>query len=394
MATKKENDIILKEIYPKVSSKLKTNLNKYKQCIGRFIERRSKDLYDIAPFERIYFREEDIEDFFKSIGIEEKEITNLLSKTYYYDIPNFNPRAAKDEFTITMMCVIRYFFKSKMKKELELSMMYLSFSGKFYPSIHSGCFPVVSPGEHRYVMEYVVNNRLSNKYDIKREGNLFNGIKSVANTWLNTYNDKLDTFEDDDVVYMIQQLRDRIKSSIQNVAKEYYKVYNDKDAYMTYDRDANGEDAYRVADNDSLKIERIVENTMTNLNSNSIDYRVCKMASDSNVKTDEIKSIIETILNDDKNLIEVKELIRLIVSIYFLESKNKDVRDVEFISKSITPKPNSKNPNVLREKEIIETWLNESSPAYRKRKSRAATKSSYYKSILTYFVILIHNSNR
>lgn len=391
---KQESDWIVSELYPKVNDNMKKNYNKYKQCVGRFIEQRAKDLYDIGPFERIYFREDDIIDFFKSTGINEKDVTESISKTYYYKIPNFNPRAAKDEFTVALLCIIRYFHKMKMEKDLELAMMYLSFSGKFYPSIHSGCFKTVCPGEYRYIMEYVINNRLSNKYDIKREGNLFNGVKSIANTWYNTYKDRIERFEDDDVVYLIQQLRDRIKSSMQKIANEYYKVYRDKDAYLTYDSDANGEDSYRIADNDSLKIERCVENTMNNINSNSIDYRICKMASDSNVKTDEIKSIIETILSDDKNLIEVKELIRLIVSIYFAESKTKDVRDIDFITKSITPKPNSKDPNVLREKEIIETWLNESSPAYRKRKSRAATKSSYHKSILTYFVILIHNSNR
>lgn len=391
----KNNDsVILESIYPIINNKIKLNINKYRQCIGRFIEKRSKDLYDIGPFERIYFGKDDIEDFYNSIGINEKEITTNLSNTYYFNKPAFNPRAAKDEFTIAMMCVIRYFYINNMKKELEISSTYLAFSGKFYPSVHSGSFPKVAPGEHRHVMEYVINSRLSNKFDIKREGSLFNAIKSICITWINKYDDKLKRFDDEDVVYLIQQLHDRIKSFMKNIAEEYYKVYKDKDSFMTYDSDDMSEDNYRLADNDSLKIERHVEKTMNYINTGSIDYKICKMASDSNVKTDEVKSIIETIFSDNTNMPEVKEFIRLIISTYFKESKDKDVRDFNFISRSITPKPNSKDPDVLRQKEIVESWLNESSAAYRKRKSREATKSSYHKSVTTYFVLLIHSANK
>lgn len=390
----KRNDIIKKDLYPKVDAKIKQNKNKYKQCLSRFINSRSKDLYDIAPFERLYFRADDLEDFYKSTGLNEREIRDIISNTYYYNIANFNPRAAKDEYTIAMMCIIRHFYLARARQDLEISCIYLAFSGRFYTSIHSGCFPTVAPSQYRYVMEYVINYKLSNKYDIKREGNLFGAIKSICNTWINTYEDKLKNFEDDDVVYMVQQLHDRIKAFMINIATEYYKAYDDKE-YLTYESDAAGEDGeYRIADNDSLKIENVIEKTMGVINKNNVDYVTCKMAADSNVRTEEVKSIIETILSDPKNLPEVKELIRLTVSLYFANSKTKDVRDIDFITYSIKVKPNTKDPHVLRQKEIIENWLDESSPAYRKRKSRRATKSSYQKSVLYYFVLIIHNANR
>ena len=66
----------------------------------------------------------------------------------------------------------------------------------------------------------------------------------------------------------------------------------------------------------------------------------------------------------------------------------------EFITKSAVPKPNSKNRIVIREKEIIEQFLNENSPGYRKRRSRAATKSSYNKAIMTYYVLIINTANK
>jgi len=392
----KDTESLVKQLYPKVSTSLSKNTNKYRQVIARFIEKRSKDLYDIAPCSRIYFGEDDITDFYSSMGLNINDATKALQGTYYYNIANFNPRAAKDEFTVTLMMVIRYFYIKNMSKELDMAMIHLAFSGKFYPSIHYRSFPVTQPSEYRYIMEYVVNNKLSNKYDIKREGSLFKAILSICKTWLSSYGSRIKNSDDEDIVYLIQQLHTRIGSFMKNIATIYYEVYNNKDAYFVYDTDNASEDGYKVADNDSLKIERIVEKTMENIQSHAIDYKICKMAADSNVKTDEVKSIIESILNDKDNIGIIKELLRNIVSEYFVNggTSTKDVRDIKFITFSLTPKPNTKNKNVIRQKEIIEQLLNENSTAYRRRRSREATKNSYHRSILAYFVILIHESNK
>lgn len=386
---------ILTKLYPKVAKALegKDMRKKYIQCIGRFLNSREESLYAVAPFDRIYFGQADIDDFFKTIGIEESTVVDALKDTYYYSKSNFNPAAAKDPFTVAMMCVIRYYFLEKDEKALELSMTYLAFSGKFYPSIHYSSFPKVVPRQYEHVMLYVVNNMLSQKFELKSEGSLIGAVRSIAKTWINTYDDRMKSFDDEDVVYMIQQLHNRIKSMIQNIAELYYDAYNNKDVYLTYDGDNMSEDDYHLADSDSLKAQRVVEASMNKLNTSSIDYKICKRSSDSNVKTDEIKSIMESILSDNANQPEIKELVNLIVIDYYKNSKKKDVRDIEFISYTISPKPNAKDPNLLREKEIIEGWLDENSPQYRKRKSRAATKTSYYKAVLYYFTLSIYEAN-
>ena len=133
---------------------------------------------------------------------------------------------------------------------------------------------------------------------------------------------------------------------------------------------------------------------MQHINNTDVDYRLCKMASDSNVKTEEVKSIIQTIVSDKDSLLEVKEFISISVYTYFQQSKSKDVRDIDYITFSIAPKPNSKDPNVIKQRELVEKWLNENSPAYRKRKSRTATKLSYHKSVFTYFTLIVHEVNK
>ena len=181
---------------------------------------------------------------------------------------------------------------------------------------------------------------------------------------------------------------------MKNIATQYYQVYNDKDAYMTYDSDSPDPDDFRLADNDSLKAENAVSKAMDYITNNTIDYRFCKMSSDQNVKTEEIKTIIESIVTNQDNLDTILELIRIIVSMYFAQSKNKDVRDIDFITFTIRAKPNSKDKNELRKREIIEHWLDSNSPAYRRRKNRLVTKISYNKAVLTYFTLIIQTANK
>lgn len=386
--------VAVNKIYPVVEASLSksANVTAYKKNIENFIKARSTDLYDTVPMRRIPFLQDDIDDFFRAVKIDKNQITDFLTQTYYWNM-NFNPRAAKDEFTMTMMMVIRFFILKNRSKDAEISAIYLAFSGKFYPSIHSQKWKI-APEQYRYVMEYVLNNVLTMKYDLKREGSVFGAVRSICMTWLNTYRSKFRNPDDEDVADMIQQLHGRIKSFLGNIASAYYDAYAKKDVWFTYSSDSNDQETYRVADSDSLLAERCVENAMNMITSRQVNYRLCRYASDKNVKTDEIKSIIESIQEDSTNLPLIRELYQLIVAEYFNESKDKDVSSYDFIAKTIVAKPNTKNKNILRQKQIIEDFLNENSPAYRKRKSREATRSSYHRSILTYYVLVMNEANK
>lgn len=383
---------IINDIYPVVEKGISKNLSSYRKNVQTFFQKRSSSIYAVAPYDRIYFGADDINDFFQSIHVNLKDITKGLENTYYWDIKNFNPRAAKDEFTIALMMVIRYFIMKNDMKNAELSSIYLAFSGKFYPSIHYNKWHI-PPSQNKHVMDYVINNMLTQKFDLKREGSVFGAIRSLCKTWLDTYKDKIKTADDEDMKDIIQQLHSRIKSMLGNIATLFYEAYENGN-YLSYDSDSEEEENYRVADTDSLKIERYVENTMNYINMNAVDFKLCKLASDSNVKVDEVKSIIEGIQSDSNNIAVIKELIRIIISEYFVSSKEKDINSSDFLIWAMSSKPNSKNKNIIRQKEIIETWLDENSPQYRKRKSREATKSSYHKSVLKYYVMVISKANK
>lgn len=390
-------DIILKDIYPLVEESLNSSstIRNYNKLIGEFIDDRHDDLYAIAPYSRIYYNQNDIDKLFKVLNLNERNIENMIKETYYSKMRSFNPAAAKDPTTIVGLCIIRYFNKmNKYKRELELSMIYLSFSGKFYPSIHYRSYPTVQPIEYKHVMDYAINNELSDKYDIRREGSVIGAVKSVANTWINTYNGKLKRFKDEDVVYLIQQLHNRIGSFMTNIAEVYYKIYNNKDRYLTYDSDSLDDEDYRLADNDSLKVERYVEAVSNEIVSKSVDVLLVRTAAGNNIKIEELRSILEDVINNPDNLSGIKEVIRLLITEYFRENPYGDLADVKFIANSIKAVPNTKNSNIIKRKEIIEKWLDENSTNYRKRKSRNATRLAYNRAVLTYFALYINKVSK
>lgn len=389
----KNTTVIIKKIYPIIETQIKKNLNAYKKYIGKFISDRSEDLYDIAPCRRIYFTQKDADDLCNTLKINIKDIHNLMQETYYASISAFNPAAAKDEITIILLCLLRYFWKTRDPKLIDLGIINLAFSGKFYPSIHYGFFKKVQPAEYRWVMDYVVNNMLTGKFDLKTQGSVLGAVKSVSNTWIDTYKDRLREFEDEDCVYLIQQLHGRIKSFMKNIASLYYEAYENKSQYITYASDDYSDTGYRLADTDNLMAERIIDKAVNIASTMSVNYKYCKMSADSLVRTDEIKDIIEYIIkNDTKQLTEVREYISLLVYTYFAQSKDKDVRTANFIKYSIQPKPNTKDKNILRIKDITENWLMQASKRYIHRRNRVATRNSYTRSVVMYFTLLIHYS--
>lgn len=389
----KGTSAIKTKLYPVIEKLMDKNKNAYRKAVSKAIEKRQKDLFDIAPMNNIFWTEYDNQEFYKAIQIDTAVIREAIDQTYYASISAFNPRSAKDEFTVMQMCIIRYWIMKNQPRDLELAIGILIISGKFYPSAFHMSYPTVAPAEYREIMVYAVNNELSNKFDLKQTGSLFTSLRNLGNTCFNSYTDMMKKFTDEDVVYVIQQVQTRLRSFMKNIAEVYYDCYENKN-YITFDSDNFNEDEYRLADNDALKVERYVETTMRVINTTKVDYALCKAASSDLVSTEETKAIIEYILNDRENLKEVRELVRLMVNSYISQSKDKDIHNINFITYTISPKPNSKDPNYIRQKQIITGFLERSPSSFNRRRTRIATENAYYRAVYMYFARLIYDSNK
>lgn len=384
----KDTNIITSELYPLVKTALDKNSKKFLDNIAKFINKRHKELFDIAPYDRIYFNKDDVDDIFRALGFTERDVINIVKKSFFWDMPGLNPRCLKEPYVLVLLCCIRYYLLKPDRKNAELTTIYLAFSGKIYASLHA-YFWKFPPRNSQSVMDYVINNMLSDKFDLKKEGSIFKAVQKLCITWLTTYeNDIKKCDSDDDWKLYLQQLRDRVKSFLKNIADLFFQASEEK-LYLNYEVDSLDTDSFRLTDNDAARAARITESTMSILTSQKVDLNICNMCKNENVGSLEIKDIIESILSDTNNLQEVRRVVNIIICDYMQSHPNKRIGTTDFISYTLKAKPNTKSEMLLEMKRIILTWLDENSPTYRKRKSRIATANNYYKSILGYFTLII-----
>ena len=382
--------IISQKIYIIVSKAYDQNKNAIKKLIGDFITARYSSLYDIAPCDIIYFNKDDYDKFWNTIKLNEKQILNTMHDCFFFQPPfdkrPYNPRTAKTAFTSVVFCCIKKALKDKDKKMSELLTIYLAFSGQFYPSIYSNFWEY---GAKKGVMEYIVNNKLSGKFDIKKYGNVFSAIQNICNVWLNYYSKNILDVNLDDYNYgiLIEQLHDRVKSFLRNISKVYY---DNLDNYLNYTRNNLDPDNYVLQDNNSSLANKYTEIALNYLITRDINYAYCGMVADENVRRDEIKNIMSSILHNKNNIDEIRELINIIITDFIKNYPEEPLSGVKFLTYSMTTKPNTKDKNLLREREIILKWLTENSVDYIRRKSRQSTAASYYKCVLKMIVLGIN----
>ena len=111
-----EDTVIIDQIYPLVEATMSSKCSALKSCIERFIHSRQASLYDYAPVDRIFFKKSDVNDFFKSINVNQKTVTNILPQLYYWKDDEL--QACKDEFSLTALMALRYLAIKKIKSLL------------------------------------------------------------------------------------------------------------------------------------------------------------------------------------------------------------------------------------------------------------------------------------
>lgn len=386
--------VIVNKIYPMVKKSLDKSTAPLKRVISEFINRNYDLLYAIAPYDRIYFNQKDIDAMFKAFGFTEKEVAKIMEECFFWDQP-YNPQCAKEPYVMTLMMAIRYFLLTNKRKDAELVTIYLAFSGKFYSSVHGMLFPLAPPSKYPTVMDYVVNNMLTEKFDIRKYGTVFGAIRSLCITWLDTYGAEIKgKINDDELGKKVQQLRDRERSFMYNISSLYYEAYH-SGIYLNYETDNLESGAeFRLTDNDALKAARYTENAMNYLVSNAVSLEICNKCKDQNIKALEIKDIMESIISNNSNHPQLRRVINILICDFMRNYAGKPVSSVEFISHSIKAKPNTKDKYIIELNEIITTWLDANSENYRRRKSRIATQNSYKKAVLMYIVLVINKTSR
>lgn len=388
----KVTSVINQKLYPLVAKKMDTRATYVKKEFGAFFNR-TPAVYDIAPYDIIYYKDSDKEAFFKALDITEQEVINIMKDCFYWDQP-YNPGAAKEPYVVVLMCIIRYYLKQNKQKDAEATAIYLCFTGKFYASIFrsKGVFPVVSPVKYKAVMDFVVNSMLNQKFDLKTTGSVFGAIQKICVTYIETYKDDIVSEQnDDDVGKDIQQLRGREYSFLYNIAQLYYKAYQNKN-YLNMETEILDSELgeFRLTENDSIRASRLTASVITYLTNNAVNMSLCKKScKDPEIKPTELYDIMTAITSDKNNLPDLNRVVNIIICDFIRNKPNNRIGGIEFITYTMKPKPNSKDQYIVNLKEIIMSWLDNNSPNFRRRRSRKPTVIAYYKAVLLYITLAI-----
>jgi hypothetical protein len=122
-----------------------------------------------------------------------------------------------------------------------------------------------------------------------------------------------------------------------------------------------------------------------------MQYCNAAVAGSTRVKPTDIKYILESIiLSNNENLPKIKRVINIMICDFMSdpEYKNSPVGSANWFAYCSKPKPNTKNPLLIEQKNTILEWLNQDE-TYRRRANTPVTANTYYRGIMLYFAQVV-----
>ncbi|ALN97807.1 hypothetical protein Bp8pS_128 [Bacillus phage vB_BpuM-BpSp] len=353
--------------------------------IKNFVDKNNNSLLASTPVDRLYFTDDDKEIVFKLTEVDKKDIKDIIKKTPHikssWEIVN-------DPFNIATIMLVREYSIQKNKEMLHLTLLYFTLSR--YSSLHYKYYKKFLPNKN--IMAHTLNN-LNNKFLFKKYGVI---IKALEHTMLKnheSYEKMLIRGNDDDIVNYLMYLASRLNNLMKNFYNEYDKSYKNK-SYLNTEKDSNDEDNYYEADNVSLMISRTTTDVVNKFYSGSIDNKLLRFSAKFNDASPiTLERAIHSIRKNEKN--KLNELVQTILQTYLLDGKNSfesiSSRKFTIYCISIYSKSNTKDPNIIKIKKLLDYFLKNNSDKYSDTE-REATRINYRKAFYFYIVLLIQSS--
>ena len=383
-----------KKVSESVSRKEK--LESFKRMVKRYIDDHSSVLLAPHPGHRLYFRESDATAPLEIFGVTETEVMAAIRQHRLAD-PTW--KATNKPIFWVLSFAARQCAIQKDEQALEHVLAYMACA--MYSGIQYKYWQYETKGGYQSVMDYTVNN-LSGKFILKEKKN---NIAAAVHTTKSAFENapvrfgeqreaRLASGADGDVRYFISQVWCRINGYMQSIAREYYanlekgnRLYRDKEPE---------EDSGRTIDNASLAVSRISEAAFNRAQAAVVDRQTLKMAVGvADVSETATAAAIEKIVKEMPAL--VKELVSAIVQIYLADGSKdpESIASSSFLGDCLREytKSNSKDPKLLRIRDILDTMLRETSPKYVSTE-RAATQGNFRKAVYVYFVVITMKAAR
>jgi len=376
-------NVLSTELYPKVEKGFsdKNNIKKYEQLISSYIDKNAEVLSSIGPTKLILFTDRDMLPVYEITGTTPEEVKALKNKSP--DIKS-SGQILNIPFNSLMSMVVRYFVKTKNEKLLKLSILYFGLS--MYPSLFTKYFKF-EPNEN--IMNYTINN-LSNRFKLKKTGNLMVTIDETCFGAYELHKSKIEKGDDKDIVQFIMAIKTRFNNLMKNIAKEFYKNHKEGN-YLNTELEINEEDKFREADSSIYLVNKLTDNVSLKLIIEGPPIKLITASAKVNqVSVNELRNHITKMVTD-KHKDDIKRIVESILFLYLFNKQNKaeEINSDKFLiyCLDVYKRSNTTDENILLIKKILDSWLDEL--GLYKKTQRLATLNNFRKALYTFFVMSI-----
>ena len=384
--------IIKTKLYPIVESVLSTSMGdrKFKDAVGKFIDRNNDKLKTPGPLYMIAFTDIDKAEFFNIFGISPDDVVKLaIEITSTINASDFKYLKQNPVFWL-FLCCIRYYTIKKDVKGVNTALIIYSLS--VYPSIFNKYFKyeVSSPG----VMAYTIDS-LTDKFIIKKQNHIFGALTfSIQNSYKFLQRALIDG-SDKECIRFIQRIRNDQNSMIKKISDQYYKNQAKGLSIGTaLDTGAEGEiiDSYT---NDTSEVESTTRGIILPLLENGVNMNFVEAAAKiSQISVSEVRFFMSKILIDEEfeSIVKFIEAI-LFVWLYYEKKARREINSSDFLlwSLQLFRKTNSNDKNIVTIKETLNHWGDMS--GLHGKFTREASRINYKKAFFFYFILAIQYYN-
>ena len=197
-------------------------------------------------------------------------------------------------------------------------------------------------------MKYVIENKLSNKYLIKKHGSMFVVIQEQIQTMLDSpaLKERFKRMNDQDIHYIINRISTTINSTYKEISKVYYKYIDEEVASTVMTQSELNLDGSKTSlSNNSIDVDNL-KNLVVNYMPTNLDYEVLNVCK---IKSPIKKFVMKKVILDREKKYFSRFGIKFID--YYVYKYNSDIVSMkkDFIPKLLSARLNDPEVNKLIE---------------------------------------------
>lgn len=385
------------KLYPSIEKVLSTQSGntKFKSLVNHFVDRNTQKLHTPGPQYLIPFTDVDKDAFFKLFDITSTDVVKIVNeiitdiKKHQGSSSDFKLLKGNPIFWV-LYCCIRYYTIHNDKKGLNNALIIYALS--VYPSIFSKYFKYEV--SNVAVMNYTIDN-LSNKFIIKRTGNIFATLFYSINQSYEFLKKSITDGSDSEIIRFIQRIRNDQNSLIKKICDQYQKNFEKGNqlniAKDVFDNNTVGDETQ----NNSTEVQTITERIILPLITNGVDLNRTTLAAKlAQINASDLRFYLNKIISD-RNSKDISDFIESILFLYlYLEAKNpNEINSSGFLvwASKLFRKTNSNDKNIYRIKTTLDKWAEDS--GVHAKFTREASRVNYKRAIYFYFILSIQAYN-